>query len=152
MVLWVGCVSVCYSLYYVGSKLLGPIAALIPATAVAVGAWRLIMQLFESSRDAYFDQKVYLMYVFSFLLLRQLAFFSDDSYAQGCIEFCKASLNFGLLMNRIHKSERGHPFALDGNPTDGSTNYSRRLDAVTRYLERKQVTERKSAYRALSRT
>ena len=53
-------------------------------------------------------------------------------------------------MNQLHKKERGRPFSLDGNPTDGSTNYSRRLDAVKRYYERKQVEERKSAYRALS--
>ncbi|KAI6235199.1 hypothetical protein M3Y95_00025800 [Aphelenchoides besseyi] len=134
-VLWVACMVICYGIFYVVNTTIGPILALISGTIAATSLFIYLNKRLDSFNVLQLDNKVFTI---------------NDNYAKGCVEFLQASINFGLLMNRLCKKERGHPFSLDGNPTDGSVPYSSRMEAVKRHLRSRIQQERKNALRLLS--
>ncbi|KAI6201646.1 hypothetical protein M3Y96_00864700 [Aphelenchoides besseyi] len=136
-VLWVACMTICYGVFYAVNATIGPVLALISATIAATSLFLYLKKTLDSLNTLQLDKKVYTI---------------NDNYAKGCVEFLQASINFGLLMNRLCKKDRGRPFTLDGNPTDGSVTYSSRMEAVNRHLRDRIQQERKNTLRLLKPT
>lgn len=84
------------------------------------------------------------------LVLLLIAPFRDPSYLDGAVEYLKASQRFCLLMNRLCKKSRGHPYSADGNPQDGQTPFSLRLDALERLRKEQKSKEPAKRFRSLS--
>lgn len=76
-------------------------------------------------------------------------FFRDKDYVEGCREFLTSCINFGLLMNKLVKPNRGRAFTADGNPTNSQVPYTTRLELVNAYAGKQESAEKAKKLRQL---
>ncbi|CAD5216927.1 unnamed protein product [Bursaphelenchus okinawaensis] len=123
-----------YMMFFPMFKTLKPIiggyVSLVVTSLVAFGAyWFVVQPMVTKSYDLHIDRKI---------IERR------PDLVKGAVEYLEKSQKYCLLMNRMAKKDRGHPFTLDGNPTDNSTPFTLRLEGIKHTVKAKETARRKT--------
>ncbi|CAD5222216.1 unnamed protein product [Bursaphelenchus xylophilus] len=107
---------VTYPVFLFLTPKIGPIASLVVVPLLATGFFFFILRsMCNYAVDSHLDQQATEL---------------DEELLKGAYRYLEISQKFCLLMNRLAKKDRGHPFSADGNPTDTSTPFAYRLGVL----------------------